>query len=305
MNMFKKSLVLVLVVAVVGIVGSRASAAVLTTTFSGDGDTGGDVYDAMVAKAYPITGFHQASGEEGRNYGGLSWIGANESAGWNDGYSAPEGENTRLLIRFDVSALAGQFASIVSIELRLYQLDASSANISVHRITDANSNWEEGLDTGTLNTSYGWWNRTTWDRKLGGLSDSLWAGGLGLTVPGADYDAVPLATGAGTGSAGSWTSLSLTGDLTGLMNEWALSPVIDRMAGVFASPQAFTNVANEGLLIMADDASRWSSSEGDFSPELVVRYTPIPEPATMSIIGCGAIGLLRRRRSRTRRGGRA
>ncbi|MHC4562558.1 MAG: PEP-CTERM sorting domain-containing protein [Planctomycetota bacterium] len=288
--MSKKVLIAVLVTIVVGVLDARTSAQVLTATFSGDGDSGGDCYDTMVAHDAPITGSYLLWGAD-RNYGGMTYIGANESAG----AVAPEGQNTRTLIRFDVSALAGQFDSIESIELRLYQLEGAVTNISAYTISDANSNWQEGSDSGSYSSPAGWWNRTTWNNKLRHLTDSAWAGGPGLSVAGVDYDASPLASGTSSGSG--WMSLELTGDLMALMEQWVQAPCTGTTfegynPGIFADPEEFTTVANEGLLLMADEGIKWSSSEGEFSPELVVRY--IPEPATMSLLALGGLALLRR-----------
>jgi len=252
--------------------------------FSGDADTGGDCYDTWIG-VNQLNGGYMFGGEL-INYGGLTWFGANEPA------------SARGLLRFDVSSLAGQFNEVISIELRLYQTDGlADVNVAAYEISDANSNWQEGVDIGSLSSFGGYWNRTTWATKLRDLTDESWAGAPGLTTAGIDYDPIPLVT--TTSSGGGWMSFHFTGDLMGLMDDWVLSSSQDTVIyglniGNFADPEEFTVVDNPGLLLIADGLVQWSSGEGDFSPELIVT---IPEPATMSLLALGAcLPLFRRKR---------
>ena len=59
---------------------------------------------------------------------------ANELGGPN----AAAGANTRGLIRFDVSDLAGLAEPITSIEMRFYQYSGVAATVDAHEIADAN-----------------------------------------------------------------------------------------------------------------------------------------------------------------------
>ena len=134
----KKAMVVLTLLAVCA--GANAD----VVTFTGTGQTA----DTMVASAAPMTGGYKFGGNVA-NYGGSDWFGTNAG-----------GSNTKAILRFDVSALAGSFSSINSVTLRLAQRDTSTANVTLFRMNPADSNWEEGTDTASY--SSGWWNRTSW-----------------------------------------------------------------------------------------------------------------------------------------------
>jgi len=240
--------------ATLAIAGGNARAAMEVWTFSD-----GNAYDTFIATGQLDGGY--ASYGSYRNYGGSSYFGANEPA------------SARGLLRFDVSGLAGQYIAVQTVELRLYQQAGGVANVDVFPINDANSNWQEGTDTGSFDSGGGAWCRTTWSSKLRGLSDNSWDGGYGLGSTG--YDTPALVTGTTTGAG--WMSMFFGGDLTALMDDWVQSPVVGGY-GRFAEPEQFTVVANEGMLILADGYVEWSSSQGSFSPELVVTVL-VPDPS--------------------------
>jgi len=252
-------------VATLALVAGNASGVMQSMTFSGDGFAGGDAYDNYLSSGNAII-----------NYGHMDTIKAGESSGY------------RSLLRFDVSALAGQYVVISSIELRLDQVaGGAGVNVDAFRVSDANSNWEEGFDHGSYASWAGWWNHTTWSTKLRGTSDESWVGdgsSGGLGQPGGTgYDIPAIATGASNGAGA--MSMFFSGNLDALIDDWSLSPVISRQEGRFAEghPGVGQVVKNEGMLIQADAFIEWSSSESEgtsdewhdgtgIGPMLIVTY---------------------------------
>jgi len=155
--------------------------------------------ETMIANHYPVSGGYLFAGSD-RAYGGSSWWGASEAAGPN----APATENTRGLIRFDVSSLAGLTESITNIELRVYQTSGASTDVGFHVITDPNSNWQETSDTGSYSSSPGHWNRTTWNTKLRGLGEGWYRFDFGWEewygVGSGGFYETPIASATTTGS---------------------------------------------------------------------------------------------------------
>jgi hypothetical protein len=251
-----------------------ASADATVISFSGATTTA----DTMVASATPMTGSYKFGGNVA-NYGGSSWFGTNAG-----------GSNTKAILRFDVSSLAGTFSSINSVTLRLYQRDTSTANVSLFRINPADSNWEEGTDTGSY--SSGWWNRTSWSYVNRALSDT-WSGGAGV----GSWGALLSSTAAMPGVLDSAVDFTFTGDLNALMTDWASVGVSDYGRMSFAPPDTNNVVLNEGLVLLAGANSTFYSTEnGAMIPELIVDFNPIPEPATMSLLAIGGVVALIRRK---------
>ena len=107
----------------------------------------GNTYETVLWNDQIYTGNPRGWSWSDSNGGSLSHWGGNELAGSPGG--SPAGENTRGLIRFDVSSLAGLVEPITSIELRVYQLEGVASEVGFHELTDNNSNWQEGSDTGS------------------------------------------------------------------------------------------------------------------------------------------------------------
>lgn len=280
----KKLLVIALVLA------SCATANAAIMTFGGNGNNqAGGAFDTMLALANPMTGGYKFGGDVA-NYGGLGWLGANESA------------STRGLLRFDMSALNLTGQTVTSVTLRLFQSNTAVTNLSLFHVDDAvgqnpNSNWEEGTDTGSY--SNGWWNRTSWSRCNRGISDS-WYGGSG----GGTLVAPTLATVAATpGVVGAAVDFVFTGTqafLTSVMTAWASDTVTDWGRGAFAPPDTNVATPNRGMLLLGGNGgggARFYSSENgtnSLGPQLIVTYTP--EPATLGLLAIGGVAALIRRR---------
>jgi len=264
----KRQFLAVLVATTLVVAASSALAVEQTMVFSGDGAGTGDVYEELIATKKIDGGYLFAGGD--RNYGTLSWFAANEPA------------LARSLIRFDVSALAGQYVSVSSVTMRLRQITTGyvpggaagvGINVDAFRITPVNSNWAEGLDAGSY-TAPPWWGvKTTWNVRLigiGGWTGNGFAGGLGMPG-GAGYDVPAFGTGTSNG-VDTWMDVPIGGDLMDLMDQWTQNPVVNRQVGEFGTEIPDNPVLNEGILLQSDGLIQWSSAEGAFSPELVVVY---------------------------------
>ena len=255
-----RALRVVIMMVVVCLLAGMSSADVYV--FTGDGHVDGDVYETFIGENRVDGGYLFGGGD--RNYGSSTWCGANETA------------NGRSLLRFDVSSLTA-VGPITSIELRLYQQGGTAADVSFHTVGDTNSNWQECYDTGTYTSWAGVWNRTTWNNKLRGLGDDAWDPGPGLGAAGSGFEVTPVAAATTTGSG--WQSFEFTGDLDALIADWAQSPVVQRENGRFADPEEFTVVDNPGLLMIAQNGwAEFSSSEGTYSPELIVTTADVSVP---------------------------
>jgi hypothetical protein len=91
----------------------------------------------------------------------------------------------KVLIRFDVTSIAGAYSTINSVTLRLYQ-DAhwgGTQTVNMFRIADANAGWVEG-------DSVSPGGKSTWNHRIN--STTAWAGSAGLSTSGTDYDATVL-----------------------------------------------------------------------------------------------------------------
>ncbi len=242
-------------------------------TFGGDGSAGaGDLYDNNIQDR-------------------ISWSstgngGPNPELQLNENY-----RNRRALLRFDVSELDGMIGSVESITLRMtLSRDYAGGNVAVNRILPADSSWEEG--------SYGWSgfysSSTFWGLQTSASYVMLqryqgWSGSWG-TMMANQYV---------SGLAGDTVDFVFTGEnLTAMLQAWATAPVYDVGAGGFTSRAQHTDVANEGIVIRGFDDVFFASAENATyaTPQLIVDYTPVPEPATMSILGLGGLAALIRRK---------
>jgi hypothetical protein len=265
--MKKLSVILVLALCAVG-----AQAAVVT--FGGDGSAGlGDLYDNNIQDR-------------------ISWSstgngGPNPELQLNESY-----RNRRALLRFDTSSIDGMIGSVQSITLRMtLSRDYAGGNVAVNRILPADSSWEEG--------SYGWSgfysSSTFWGLQTSSSYVMLqryqgWSGSWGTM----------LANQYVSGLAGDTVDFVFTGeDLTAMLQAWSTLPVYDVGAGAFMNRNdGHQDLANEGIVIRGFDDVFFASAENATyaSPQLIVDYTPVPEPATMSLLGLGGIAALIRRK---------
>lgn len=196
--------------------------------------------------------------------------------------------NSHILLRFDVSSLAGKGA-IDSAILKLTMITADDGinpkdiPFSIYRIADANAGWVQGAKYYGAQADNG---EVCWDYKIYNTdpgSAVAWAGSPGLSTPVTDYDPTPVATGIySQDTADNHTTINLALPAS-LVQDWV-------------------DGTNAGLLIVGDITNRaiqfQSSDYGSNSehPALEVTYA-VPEPMSgmMLLIGGGLLMLRRRK----------
>ncbi|MCH2581831.1 MAG: hypothetical protein MK133_11640, partial [Planctomycetes bacterium] len=195
------------------------------------------------------------------------------------------------LIRFDVSALEGQFTEIESVTLRLCRQNApATGGTAAYRLAAANSAWREGGNCGGTVLG-GNRHEATWTHlaDYGGFpaAPASWASRTpGPTTAGIDYDGLELGSEDNdVSAAGEEFDIELGGDLDALLTDWAAAPTIDGCTDRGGNPcwtadwnwaQPAPESANSGLLLRGFDGTTHSfhSSEADAAlrPELIVTY---------------------------------
>jgi hypothetical protein len=245
-----------------------------STPFLGGAYSGNE--DTMLARN------NNFNGAADQNFGGR--------ADFAVGGRASDSFHRHSLIRFDVTSMAGEFSSIDAITLRLH-FSVNSATftdkndtIQVYQVASANTGWIEG----NLNGSTAAGGQSTWYHR--NATTNNWAGSLGASTAGTDYVNTVLASTA-------FDRTELAGDVFDL---------------VFTDTSFFANwVAgtNPGLFLRAQTGTQaaqviFHSSEAGtaaFRPELIITYTPIPEPSTFALVISGGIAmeLIRRLRKRS------
>lgn len=217
------------------------------------------------------------------------------------GHDPNDGSLRSALLRFDLTALQGQYSSINSATLVLRQRETSAQfapfGMSIYAVSAANGDWVQGTtDTAAPNTA----GNPDWLHKSHDTAN--WAGSAGLMTPGVDYVAAPLAT-------GTWTSGEAGLELNHAPYSFALptSTIEQWIAG-----------NNPGMLIQKTDLStpglvQFSAAEWTADPDgagpltvadassarplLVIDYTPVPEPTGLAGLALAGIAALRRRRN--------
>lgn len=192
-------------------------------------------------------------------------------------------DRRRTILRFDVSSIPTN--EILSATLKLTKEESSmqrSFTFGVYQIADANAGWIEGAkDFAGAATG-----ESSWIRKA--HPSTLWAGSSGLSTPGADYVATPVASNIlyDVGDTNSITDQNGVGiDITlpvALINYWR------------------TNT-NAGLLLISDvEASgtttynqQFASSEhGTVAWRPTLTIVSVPEPPSAILGALGALSWL-------------
>ena len=192
----------------------------------------------------------------------------------------------RGLVRFDVSALAGQFTTINSITLRLNVLAVLGANTVelFEPLVALNGNWVQGSGDDAFQAG-----TSTWNNKI--EPGTAWFGGAGLGTLG--YGGVLASNGYVGGFSGSTDFvISNPAVATALITDF----LIPGSNGGFLLKAVNESTAASHLII-------FTSSDvltGSEHPKLIVDYTPTPEPSGAVLLATGALALLSVRWVRTR-----
>lgn len=201
---------------------------------------------------------------------GVSYTGLEVSGNYGGGA-------VRSVLQFDVGSIAGAYSSIDAITLRLTtSYNAGATTIDIH---EAVNSWVE--------------SQVTWNSRFTGTP---W------NTPGGDFAAAVL------GSIDTST-LNMSASFDGVDEQVTVSllPGPANAAAREALIDSWTSGSNEGLLLKESlepgpfvgfrDRSR---AADDDRPLLTIDYTPIPEPAGLSLLACGvaALALVRRRHAR-------
>ena len=222
----------------------------------------------------------QDAGANDNNFGGR-----NELLTSN---SSTSGSNRRFgLLRFDVSGLAGQFASIdaVTLKLRLRSgggraVPTTGQILDIFRIADANADWVEGTGLSTAaNDGVTAVDSVSYRMKKDNadvLQQLPWAGSAGLNTAGADYFTPALGSTAAFNSASGYMPgtvieipLSATGfTLTEMVNAW-IAQGGSTNAGLLIRGRS--NTANGQIFF---DSNETPVDESPRPAQLVIRYTP-------------------------------
>jgi hypothetical protein len=211
------------------------------------------------------------------NYGGwIDWtLGVNSAGHVDDG-----------IIRFDVTAMSGQYSQINSVTLRMFKyLNGESGvfnNVSDRWVDvftiPAVDNWVEGTAAGVGGAVQP--GTATQSQPQLGVSGP-WNNGFALA---SNHVVVP----AGGAFYANFPLDPNLVNLNALVTNWSSQPINSGMLVAFdGSPGSWTR----GFIFGAHE----NPTGIEFIPELVIDYTPVPEPASIgSIVLLGAILLTRR-----------
>jgi hypothetical protein len=231
----------------------------------------------------------------------LYWSGDSQINTGGNSVILSGGANSHVLLKFDVSSLAGQ-GTIQSATLRLYQRNQGGFGgdftfpFNVYQVSDANAGWQQGGSAyaaalpGEVCWDYLSYDATTPTEWAGAgpyTNAEPTHGNRGVSVAGTDFDATALAI------------ENYSQDTTGVSNghEFSINIPVSTINHWISGP-------NAGMMIMADVAqagsgyaSFFSSDEATIALRPALDITFVPEPATgaMLLIGSGLLAFSRRR----------
>jgi PEP-CTERM motif. len=188
-----------------------------------------------------------------------------------------QGGRTRALLLFDIAGNIPTGATINSVTLTLSCLQDPSGGInSTFDINRLIASWGEGNGSDHGGSAAGP-GQATWNNRFGS-SGSPW------TTPGGDFFSTASASRSVTGT-GNYTFTSTAG-LVADVQGWLNSPTSD-FGWLLRSESELTGTTIRRF---------GSRDSGASAPTLTITYTPIPEPATFSILGLGLAALVWRSR---------
>jgi|CXWL01.1.fsa_nt_gi hypothetical protein len=197
------------------------------------------------------------------------------------------------MLRYNVSALSGQYTTINSVTLRLFtKTPGGGANTAqMYRIADANSGWVEGIGTSAIIFGPEDVGGATYNFKIQGATEftgTPWAGSDGCDLVGTDIGLSPVATTAliGTEPVGSAFDLVIGNSAT------ATTMIGDWITGLNAG--LLLKTANQAIAFQYLYYSSEELEAGAFEPELIVDYDAVPEPTML--LPMLLVGILARRR---------
>ncbi len=272
----------------VGFAGWQSSPALATTVTFKDGSPA------------PIVGGTYTGTQDNVMFASSPDVNSGTEVFFDVGDAGQFGSVRRTLVRFDVTALAGQYSQINSITLNLYPQDhndvlgtgTNTNTMQVFQVSAANGAWVEGTTAGGPQTGSASWA----NRAYHPSTPTPWAGSAGLSTSGTDYDAIALASATWNVStpvndAGQPFALSFVGSsaaLTSLIDAWSSG----------SNPGMFLRALNEpgigSYVVMRVNSAE--NGNAALHPELVVNFTDIPEPASLGLLGFGGFMLVARRR---------
>lgn len=198
------------------------------------------------------------------------------------------------LMRFDVTALAGQYTAINSVTLRLYAFagaSVSTANtLEAHLVAAANSGWVPGTGVGNTTATGG---ASTWlylnQSSFG--NGTAWAGSAGASTAGTDYLSGTVGTVAWSGSPSNGTAFDLVFTDLSYFDLW----VSGTNSGIFLRNATEPTTGGDNRFFFY--SSNFATTT--LRPELIVNYTAVPEPSSYAILAgilALAVAQIRRRR---------
>jgi hypothetical protein len=211
-----------------------------------------------------------------------------------DGPGGPSSDLRRLIVRFDLSGLAGETVSGASLQLTKAHSDGtvSNGNIDIYQIFGSNAGWIEGSDidlSGSADTGL-----STWTGAVHGSVNWVNSGGTGnypgLGNPGDGYSATSLGSFLVDGTEPNDTTIK----------------TINFANATFVQNWIDNPSQNAGMIFIASNfTGTWrpynsEATTAAFQPILFVTLqdppVPAPEPSSFLLLGLGALLLRGRHR---------